>query len=162
MAKLCVFTGHRVLPRDQLPLRWALMREMERLTGDGCTDFASGGALGFDLLAAELTLELRELRPEVRLLMVLPCPEQDRRWPAEERRRYAEVLARADLVRYTSDRYYPGCMLARDRTLAEAADCCLCFLTHGNSGTAYTVRQALLRDVPVINLAEKMTSYPTL
>lgn len=160
MAKLCIFTGHRVLPRDLTPLRRALMREMERLSDEGFTDFLSGGAMGFDLLAAELTLELRELRPEVRLLMILPCPGQDARWPEEERRRYAEVLSRADLVRYTSDRYYGGCMLARDRTLAEAADCCLCYMTRGNSGTAYTVRRALLRDVPVINLAEEAVSDP--
>lgn len=154
MAKLCIFTGHRVLDQNLILLRQALAREIESLSDLGYTDFASGGAMGFDLLAAELTLELRELRPETRLLMILPCPGQDARWPDEERRRYAEVLARADLVRYTSDHYYKGCMLARDRTLAAAADFCLCWLTRGNSGTAYTVRQTLMRDVPVVNLAE--------
>ena len=156
MAKLCIFTGHRALDQDIALLRRVLMREMERLSDLGYTDFASGGAMGFDLLAAELTLELRALRPETRLLMILPCPGQDGHWPEEERLRYAEVLARADLVRYTSDHYYKGCMLARDRTLAMAADFCLCWLIRGNSGTAYTVRQTLLREVPVVNLAEMM------
>lgn len=156
MAKLCVFTGHRALPRDLTPLRCALRQEMARLAEEGYTDFASGGAMGFDLLAAELTLELRELMPAVRLLMILPCPHQEARYSPEDRLRYAEVLARADLVRYTSDRYYRGCMLTRDRTLAAAADVCVCWLLRSGSGTGYTVRQAALRDVPIINLAEQL------
>jgi hypothetical protein len=45
-------------------------------------------------------------------------------------------------------------MLARDRVLAEAADFCLCYLTRSTGGTAYTVRQCALRDVPICNLAE--------
>lgn len=157
MPLLCIFTGHRALPRDLNPLRAALRTEMERLAERGYTDFACGGAMGFDLLAAELTLELRELRPEVRLLMILPCPHQEARYAAEDRRRYAEVLARADLVRYTSDRYYRGCMLTRDRALAASADFCLCWLLRSDSGTGYTVRQAALRGVPVFNLARQLS-----
>ena len=45
-------------------------------------------------------------------------------------------------------------MLARDRVLAEAADFCLCWLTRSTGGTAYTVRQCALRDVPICNLAD--------
>ena len=156
MGRRCIFTGHRALPRDLTPLRRALRRTMKRLADEGFTDFLSGGAMGFDLLAAELTLELRELRPEVRLLLVLPCPGQEARYSPEDRRRYAEIVARADLVRYTSDRYYRGCMLTRDRTLAAAADACVCYLVESRSGTGYTVRQAALRDVPVYNLAEEL------
>ena len=47
-------------------------------------------------------------------------------------------------------------MLARDRVMAEAADFCLCYLTRSTGGTAYTVRQCALRDVPIRNLAEDL------
>lgn len=154
MGKICIFTGHRDLPADRETLRAVLRRHITALAADGFTDFLSGGAMGFDLLAAEAVLELRPVLPDIRLLMVLPCDNQDRAYPPEDKLRYRAALAQADLVRYTSHTYYKGCMLARDRVLAEAADFCLCWLTRSTGGTAYTVRQCALRDVPIRNLAE--------
>lgn len=159
MEQLCIFTGHRALPGDLLPLRAALRRRMEQLVAEGITRFASGGAAGFDLLAAELTLELRELFPQVRLQLVLPCHGQDKYYTPGDRARYRELLERADSVCYTAEEYYRGCMLTRDRVLAEAAHACICYLTRSQGGTAYTVRQVLLRDVPVYNLAEDLERW---
>ncbi len=155
MGKICIFTGHRELPPDPAPLRAALLRQIAALAADGYTDFLSGGAMGFDLLAAEAVLLLRPALPDIRLVMVLPCENQDRAYPPAARARYREILAQADLVRYTSHHYYKGCMLVRDRVLAEAADLCLCWLTRSTGGTAYTVRQCALRDIPLINLGEE-------
>ena len=154
MGKICIFTGHRDLPADHEPLRAALRRHITALYADGYTDFLSGGAMGFDLLAAEAVLELRPVLPEMRLLMILPCEGQDRAYPPGDKLRYRAALDQADLVRYTAHTYYKGCMLARDRVLAEAADFCLCWLTRSTGGTAYTVRQCALRDVPICNLAD--------
>ena len=153
MGKICIFTGHRDLPADHEALRAALRRHITALYADGYTDFLSGGAMGFDLLAAEAVLELRPVLPEMRLLMILPCEGQDRAYPPRDKLRYRAALDQADLVRYTAHTYYKGCMLARDRVLAEAADFCLCWLTRSTGGTAYTVRQCALRDVPICNLA---------
>ncbi len=154
MGKICIFTGHRDLPADHEALRAALRRHITALYADGYTDFLSGGAMGFDLLAAEAVLELRPVLPEMRLLMILPCEGQDRAYPPGDKLRYRAALDQADLVRYTAHTYYKGCMLARDRVLAEAADFCLCWLTRSTGGTAYTVRQCALRDVPICNLAD--------
>ena len=154
MGKICIFTGHRDLPVDEGVLRAAIRRHITALYADGFTDFLSGGAMGFDLLAAEAVLELRPILPEMRLLMILPCEGQDRAYPPADKLRYRAALDQADLVRYTSHTYYKGCMLTRDRVLAEAADFCLCWLTRSTGGTAYTVRQCALRDVPILNLAE--------
>lgn len=154
MGKICIFTGHRDLPGDKDALRAALRRHITALVADGFTDFLSGGAMGFDLLAAEAVLDLRPILPDIRLLMILPCEGQDRAYPPEDKARYRAALEQADLVRYTAHTYYKGCMLARDRVLAEAADYCLCWLTRSTGGTAYTVRQCALRDIPIRNLAE--------
>ena len=136
MGKICIFTGHRDLPADHEALRAALRRHITALYADGYTDFLSGGAMGFDLLAAEAVLELRPVLPEMRLLMILPCEGQDRAYPPGDKLRYRAALDQADLVRYTAHTYYKGCMLARDRVLAEAADFCLCWLTRSTGGTA--------------------------
>ena len=88
--------------------------------------------------------------------MILPCKGQDRAYSVGDRVRYRQVLERADAVRYTAEDYYDGCMLARDRVLAAAADACICYLTRSRSGTAYTVRHVVMRDVPLYNLAEEL------
>ncbi len=154
LGKLCIFTGHRTLPADPGPLRELLRRQLLLAAEEGYTDFLSGGAMGFDLLAAETVLELKAEDPRLRLWMILPYTAQAARYPHRDRLRYEALLARADLVRYTAGHYYSGCFLTRDRVLAESADGCICYLTRSTGGTAYTVRQAALRDIPIINLAE--------
>lgn len=155
MGKICIFTGHREIPADTAPLRDALLRHITALYADGYTDFLSGGAVGFDLLAAEALLELRPILPDIRLLMILPCHNQERAYAPADKARYRAILSQADLVRYTAHDYYKGCMLTRDRVMAEAAQFCLCYLTRSTGGTAYTVRQCARRDVPICNLAEE-------
>ena len=152
MGKICIFTGHREIPAHTEPLRDALLRHITSLYADGCTDFLCGGAKGFDLLAAEALLELRPILPDVRLIMILPCMDQERAYAPADKARYRQILAQADLVRYTAHTYYKGCMLARDRVLAEAADFCLCWLTRSTGGTAYTVLYARKQGVEVICL----------
>ncbi|MBR6573490.1 MAG: DUF1273 family protein [Clostridia bacterium] len=154
MGKICIFTGHRELPASTGPLYDALLRHITALYDGGCTDFVSGGAMGFDLLAAEAVLALRPLYPDMRLVMILPCLGQERAYSAADKERYRALLDQADMVRYTAHQYYRGCMLTRDRVMAEAAHHCICWLTRSTGGTAYTVRQCVLRDVPIINLAE--------
>ena len=154
MGKICIFTGHRDVSCDSDALERALLRQIAALAADGYTDFISGGAMGFDLLAAEAVLALRPLYPDMRLIMILPCDNQDRAYSPGDKARYRALLEQADMVRYTAHDYYRGCMLARDRIMAEAAHHCLCWLTRSTGGTAYTVRQCVLRDVPITNLAE--------
>lgn len=55
----CCFTGHREIPpEDREPLRAALLSEIQRLYAEkGVTEFYTGGARGFDTMAAEAVLE---------------------------------------------------------------------------------------------------------
>ena len=92
----------------------------------------------------------------MRLILILPCLNQERAYAPADKIRYRQILDQADLVRYTAHTYYKGCMLTRDRVMAEAADVCLCYLTRSTGGTAYTVRQCARRDVPICNLAEEL------
>ena len=63
--KTCAFTGHRPekMPwgKDEnspsgVEFKFRLREALEYLIGKGCTDFLSGGARGFDLIAAEIVL----------------------------------------------------------------------------------------------------------
>lgn len=69
-SKAACFTGHRTLPEENLPeiaerLENALIALIEQ---DYCY-FSAGGALGFDTLAAQTVLRLRERYPQIRLIL---------------------------------------------------------------------------------------------
>lgn len=151
---VCMLTGHRRLPSDGGALRRRLDARIGALCREGVTEFLSGGALGFDLLAAEAVLRAQRSYPQAALTMVLPCRNQSHRYPAAQRLRYEGILARAQKVDWLSEAYYDGCMLVRNRAMAERADLCLCYLTQSRGGTAHAVAAAAARGLPIFNLAE--------
>lgn len=153
--KTCCFTGHRQIKEDFV--RPVLKNAIEDLvTISGVTHFCNGGALGFDLLAAELVLALKKEIPEISLAMYLPCPEQTNRWPKAARLRYENILAAADEIVCLASAYHPGCMQKRNRALVDASAYCLCFCIKDFGGTAYTVRYAAKKGLIIHNLAIEM------
>ncbi len=116
--------------------------------------FGCGGALGFDTLAAQTVLRLREIYPEIRLILVLPCRDQTRGWKQADVAEYDRIMKAADKVTYTSEQYYSGCMHKRNRHLVDNSSLCICYLTEQSGGTAYTVNYARSQGLKIINIAE--------
>jgi len=153
--KTCCFTGHR-----ELPTGWARRRLAARLEkavieqiNSGVRFFGAGGALGFDTLAAQTVLKLRKKYPDIKLILVLPCPTQTRGWPAEAVEEYERIKARADKVVYTSQEYTKDCLFKRNRHLVDNSGVCICYKTKDTGGTAYTVSYAKEQGLEVINIA---------
>ena len=147
------FTGHRKLEEDAFTLRGRLDRVLEALYAMGYRRFLDGGALGFDLLAAECVLRLQTRHPDVRLVMVIPCAAQPRHWNAEQRARYERILFQADETRVLSEHYFNGCMMVRNRHMVDRADCCVCYLNKTKGGTVSTVAYALSKSLLLLNTA---------
>lgn len=151
----CCFTGHRELPAAEIPL---LKRRLERIVGrlaeEGVCYFGAGGALGFDTLAAQTVLRLREQYDRLRLILVLPCRGQEETWSPEDRQVYREILSRADKAVYLADRYEEGCMRRRNRHLVDHSGVCVYYLTRDTGGTAYTVRYARERGLRMVPVAD--------
>ena len=116
--------------------------------------FGCGGALGFDTLAAQTVLRLRENYPEIRLILVLPCRDQTRGWKQADVAEYDRIMKAADKVTYTSEQYYSGCMHKRNRHLVDNSSLCICYLTEQSGGTAYTVNYARSQGLKIVNVAE--------
>ena len=160
MNKSVCFTGHRTIAEDKEKLSARLYAFLERLvTEQKVTDFYTGGAVGWDTLAALTVLKLRESYPEVKLHLVLPCPfeEQSAKWNEAQKAEYQHILSLADSLEQVSDRYYNGCMKARNARLVElASDYCICYWNPKDfrSGTGQTVRMAKKKGIEVINLFE--------
>lgn len=160
MNRSVCFTGHRIIAEDKEKLSTRLYALLERfVTEQKITDFYTGGAVGWDTLAALTVLKLRESYPEVKLHLVLPCPfeEQSAKWNEAQKAEYLHILGLADSVEQVSDRYYNGCMKARNARLVElASDYCICYWNPKNyrSGTGQTVHMAQKKGIEVINLFE--------
>jgi len=87
--------------------------------------FGAGGARGFDTIAAQAVLTLREEYPDIRLILVLPCKTQAGDWSEGDKITYRRILSQADKVVYTSERYERGCMQKRNRHLVDNSAVCL-------------------------------------
>lgn len=152
--RTCCFTGHRDLPpacRDEIAEK--LEETIIRLVQDGIQFYRTGGALGFDTLAAQTVLRVREKYPQVKLSLVLPCLTQTRGWAEADVKEYERIRELADEVVYTSREYVRGCMFKRNRSLVGNSSICVCWLTKSTGGTAYTVKYAIKQGLKIINLA---------
>ncbi len=161
ISRTAFFTGHRMIPAEQ-----------SELLGDrvficiydayhaGYRRFFCGCALGFDTMAAFQTVRLRNLFPDVKLSLAIPCETQSDKWPEKDKKRYREILDLSDDQIVLSPEYYQGVMLVRNRYMADRSSLCICYLTHMRGGTASTVRYALTCDpMNIINLAVISNDY---
>lgn len=153
-AKTCCFTGQRFINgADDLKARKVLAEILRDLIGRGYTHFWSGGAVGFDMLAAEVVIELKGFFPQIKLNMALPCRDQSKRWNKSDKRRYEEILAVADEIVYVCETYCTGCMHLRNRFLVEQSGICVAYKKDSDGGTAHTVSCARDKGIEVINIA---------
>ena len=156
---VCAFTGHRPqrLPwgqREEDPrcraLKTLLYSAVLQASAQGCETFLCGMALGCDTYFAETVLRRKEQDPSLRLVAMLPCPEQARRWPEQDRRRYEALLAQCDRVRVLEPCYSEGCMLRRNRAMVDEAQLLISVFDGQPGGTASTVRYARERGVGIL------------
>ena len=158
MGSAC-FTGHRVIPQTE-EIKERLYSVLERwICTKGITDYYAGGAVGWDTLAAATVLKLREVYPQVKLHLVLPCAseQQTAKWTSAQQREFFRIRELADSVEYICENYFKGCMKERNNRLVEYADtCCFCFWDPGifSSGTGQTVRLAKKKQLMIVNFKD--------
>jgi len=155
--KSCAFTGHRKIEeRYRGRIEDLLLRAISFAYSEGCRTFITGGALGFDTLAAREVIRFRLSHPDARLLIVIPCKNQSESWSSSQISLYEYTLINADEVEYIADIYTDGCMKERNQRLADLSDMMIAYVNRPYSGAAQTVRMAAKDGKPVYNL------YPTL
>ncbi len=149
----CCFSGHRVIPPERAEgLNQRLYAEIESLYSSGIRIFRNGGALGFDMAAALVVIDLKQKYSDLQLYMDLPCQKQASGWSNSDKSIYDYVLDKADKITYVSPYYYNGCMLARNRYMVERSSCLIAYKTRETGGTAYTVRYAASQGLRIILL----------
>ncbi len=143
------FTGHRSY-RGEADRQ--LRNAIEQLYAAGKRVFLSGMAVGFDLAAAGQVAACRRRHPDIRLVAVVPFAGQERRFGAEERRRYEQLIEAADERIILSERYHKGCYAVRNDFLVERASTLVAWYGTEAGGTRYTVSRALREGREVWNL----------
>lgn len=139
--KVCAFTGHRQVEENFDVQR--LKEVLAAYIGEGYIDFLCGMAVGFDMLAAELVLKLKADYPQIRLIACIPCEGQSKYFQSAQKSRYKRILQACDEVRVLSDRYYKGCMQARDRYMVENSHLIIAYKRVNEGGTYYTLNYAV-------------------
>ena len=104
--KTCAFTGHRPqhLPFGMnenddrcVKLKEALKEQIINLIeAEDATHFITGMALGVDLYAAEIVLDLKARYPNITLESAIPCETQAVKWSMAQRERYYDIAAQCD------------------------------------------------------------------
>lgn len=131
-----------------------LEKVIEESIQAGYLYFGAGGALGFDTLAAQTVLKLRNRYPKIKLILVLPCKTQASGWKTADVAEYDRIISSADKVVYTSETYFNGCMHRRNRHLVDHSSLCICYLTENKGGTYYTVNYARENGIRIVNISE--------
>lgn len=154
--RTCCFTGHRDIPEQNYEEIKKKTKEIViSLIEKGVIYYIAGGARGYDTLAAETVSELKREYPKIRLILALPCKDQTKGWGEEDIRKYDRMKERADKVVYTAERYYRGCMHARNWHLIDHSAYCVCYLIKDSGGTAYTVNYARKKGLAVFAVSDR-------
>lgn len=151
--RACCFTGHRIIAtqfRESLPRQLEI--QIRHLIEVGTTDFITGGALGFDTIAAQTVLALKQEFPQIRLILALPCKDQDQRWKEADRHRYQSICQNAEEIYYIAEKYSPTCMMKRNRFMVDNSSHCIFYLTNQRSGTYNTVAYAMEQNLELHNI----------
>ena len=153
--RVCCFTGHRDLPKGEAERLTKKARTLILLLiQEGFTEFRVGGAVGFDMIMAELLLRLRdEEKQKIRIISVIPFPSWRAKWPSEEIRRQNMILEKSDEVIFVRQHYCQGIYMIRNRALADGAQVCIAYCNRPKGGTAWTVRYAKQNGLRTYNLA---------
>ena len=88
--KTCCFTGHRNMPLKDIPLIYERTKSIIlELARSGVKYFGVGGAIGFDTLAAQLLMQLRDDEDlNIKIILVCPFPEFTSKWAVEQQKMF--------------------------------------------------------------------------
>ena len=152
--KSVCFSGHRIVPfAKQNEIMRLLRNEITKSYHEGYRCFYCGMAVGFDLLAAKATLSLKTELPQIRIIAVLPCREQNEKWNEKNKVEYETILKKVDDVIIVSDHYHQRCFLQRNDYMVQRSSR-LITLYDGKfkGGTFYTLNKAIKNGLYVINI----------
>lgn len=168
--KKCCVTGHRPQTLNKL-MKYGDFNDiafadycdtvgyvLDHAVREGYDYFISGGAIGVDMDFAEFIIHFKETfnnYENVKLEIAVPCENQDLKWFADDKKRYASILSQADFVTKVGKDYTPDCMQKRNEYMVDNSDKVLAFWNgEEKGGTWNTIQYARSKgkEIEIIDL----------
>lgn len=147
------FTGHRKIHvKDMRKIEKQLDKIIKKLYKKGVIFYGVGGSYGFDMLAEKAVIRAKNRHKEIKLILVLPCKNQEKYWTEDNKTAFAEIKNQADKIVYLSENYSGDCMHKRNRHLVDFSGYCVAYLNKNSGGTAFTVNYARQNGLEIVNL----------
>lgn len=129
---VCAFTGHRpqnlTFGFNESDEKCVALKKcvrqliVELIEQHNVTAFISGMAIGVDMYAAEIVLELKAEYPYITLECAIPCETQAAKWSEPLRDRYYRIAELCDKETMLQTHYTPDCMKKRNRYMVDQCD----------------------------------------
>ena len=143
------FTGHRTYDGSR---NEELARAVRELYALGYRNFLCGMAVGFDIVAAEVTLSLREELAGVRVVAIVPFEGVQKGFSEPWRSRFERVVVEADESITLAPKYSTEVYAVRNNFLVDHSSAIIAYFDGSKGGTAYTVRRAVKGLLRLTNL----------
>lgn len=153
MGKTIAFSGYRTekLPENMDPIRIQLKKEVNKCIEDGYDTFLCGMAEGFDLMSAEIVLDLKKSY-SIKLICVIPFDDG-----REHGEKYSNIANNADEKVVLSNQFSYDTYYKRNEYMVDNCDKLICYYDGRYGGTEYTVDYANKKGIPVVNLWDNIT-----
>lgn len=150
---IITFCGHSDF-RGSKEYEEKILKLLERNAGNTFAKMYLGGHGGFDSFAYDCCRKYKETHPNVALLYITPymTVEYQRNHLEEYKKKYDGIIYPE--IEKTPLRY---AILARNKWMAEKADCVICAVTHSFGGAYKTYQHAKRRGKPIFNIMDEST-----
>jgi len=153
LSDTCCFTGHRKLPENSVPkITSTIKKEIVTLISNGVTNFVCGGAIGFDTLCGKEVIKLREAFPSIKLILALPCIDQNKYFTDSQNEDYYYLKKNCNELHFVSEKYTQNCMLKRNRFMVDMSGTVIAYCTKNTGGTFYTIKYATQKSRNIIHI----------
>lgn len=157
--KSCCFTGHRPQKLswgldeehpDCISLKSILKEQIERMIEKGVCTFITGMAIGTDIWAAEIVLDLKRAYPHIQLIAAIPHEGQERSWSEKYKARYAVIRANANQEFVLHEHYTRSCMHERNRYMVDNSAHMIAVFNGEKGGSKETIDYAKRKGLEII------------
>lgn len=118
----------------------------------GYRTFYSGMAEGFDMMAAEVVMYLKESLPDIQLIAVIPFQGQELGYTERDKERYERIYHAANDRVFTSDTYHDKAYFMRNDYMLAHSSIVVCYYDGQRGGTMYTYNRAIKHNKEIVNL----------
>lgn len=152
--KSCCFTGHRKIDSLKVDYINEITRNtiIDLIENKDVSIFYNGMAIGFDLLAARIVVELKDIYPYIQLICVIPFKGQENHWNGGNRNLYKNILGSSNERIYIQETFTYSAYQRRNVFMVDNSKYVIAFFDGSRGGTKNTLDYAKRYKTEIINI----------